>query len=439
MNILLLNTHNPFKASGVVALDLFNQFRQTNHNVKLLVNSYSADYPDDIISLETSFAAWLKLLKEKIDWRINLLKKHLKIKDRIQTDPDYPFFQIREKKREYNTRRILKAANEKPDIIIILFAKGFINTRNIYEMKKLTDARIYWLMYDMAPFTGGCHYAWECTGYQKSCGNCPGLYSSDPHDVSHKNLVYKMKFLVMTDLQLLAGSEWQFRQAASSTIFKNKVIHKLLLPVNSEIFRPDDKKKLRESLNLPIDKKIIFFGAVGLSENRKGMKYLMESLGKLKEIIDRDDPGLGKNILLLIAGKDADWLTGMLPFSSHYMGFLDNSYGIASAYQAADVFLCPSIEDSGPMMINQSVMTGTPVVSFAMGVALDLVINGETGYRARMKDTADMAEGIYSILKLDKASYDQLSERCRSMALERYSFTSWMKHFHEIAGTELKN
>ncbi|HKK43366.1 MAG TPA: glycosyltransferase [Bacteroidales bacterium] len=439
MNILLLNTHNPFKASGVVALDLLKQFRQTKHNVKLLVNSWDAEYPDDIISLETSNAALLKSIKEKIEWRINLIKRVFKIKNKVRTDPDYPFFHVNEKKRIYRTKRILRAAGENPDIIIVLFAKGFINTRNIFEMNRMTGARIYWLMYDMAPFTGGCHYAWQCTGYQHECGQCPGLYSSDPHDPSYFNLKYKKKYTGMTDLELLAGSEWQFRQASASTLFKNKVVHKLLLPVNSDIFKPVDKAALREKLGLPVDRKIIFFGAVGLSENRKGMRYLIDSLQKLKEITDREDCGMGEEILLLIAGRNADRLTGMLPFESHYMGFLDNSEGIASAYQVADIFLCPSIEDSGPMMINQSVMAGTPVVSFEMGVSLDLVINGETGYRAGIMDINDMAMGLHSLLNLDRDSYSELSSACRAMALNKYSFDSWMNQFIKITGEKLKN
>jgi glycosyltransferase involved in cell wall biosynthesis len=97
---------------------------------------------------------------------------------------------------------------------------------------------------------------------------------------------------------------------------------------------------------------------------------------------------------------------------------VSNTYGIASAYKAADVFICPSIEDSGPMMINQSLMCGTPVVSFEMGVAFDLVITGETGYRVKLKDTNDMAKGIMNILALDKISYGKMSDNCRKLALD---------------------
>jgi glycosyltransferase involved in cell wall biosynthesis len=56
-----------------------------------------------------------------------------------------------------------------------------------------------------------------------------------------------------------------------------------------------------------------------------------------------------------------------------------------------------------------------------MGVALDLVITGRTGYRAKIKDISDLAHGIYSILSLDSNSYNILSQNCTQLALNLYS------------------
>jgi glycosyltransferase involved in cell wall biosynthesis len=103
------------------------------------------------------------------------------------------------------------------------------------------------------------------------------------------------------------------------------------------------------------------------------------------------------------------------------MGFLKNNEELASAYQASDIFLCPSIEDSGPMMINQSIMCGVPVVSFELGVSLDLVLTGETGYRAKLRDSNDMAEGIFYFLRLADDDYLRVSKNCRDLAMKLYS------------------
>jgi glycosyltransferase involved in cell wall biosynthesis len=162
------------------------------------------------------------------------------------------------------------------------------------------------------------------------------------------------------------------------------------------------------------------------------MQYLIESLNKLKEIVHNSDPDLGRNILLLVAGKGLDSIAGLIPFESVHLGYLDNKHGIASAYQTADLFLCPSIEDSGPMMINQSIMCGTPVVSFEMGVSVDIVISGETGYRAKLRNSDDLAQGIYNVLKLNSDDYNKLSERCRALALRLYSPEVRMEILEEL-------
>lgn len=423
MKILILNTNNPFIDSGIVALDLFNQLKGRGHEVKLLVNRFYPDYPEGIISLKSLTSVRYETLQAKLEGRLKaIFGKIIKVQKEFPRNPDYCFFQIDERKLIYKTNRLLKKADIKPDVIIILYAAKFINAKNIYELQKKTNAKVFWLLYDMAAFTGGCHYAWDCQGYQNNCGSCPGLFSSDPCDISYRNLVYKKSFIDKTNLQVLAGSEWQYLQAKQSAIFKKKLIHKMLIPFDANIFKPVVKDELRLAMKIPVGKKVIFFGAVGLTERRKGMDYLIESLAKLKGLINKNDSDLVNNILLLAAGQEFDKIVELLPFECQNLGYVNSSSDIASAYQVADVFVCPSIEDSGPTMINQSLMCGTPVVSFEMGVSLDLVINGQTGYRAKLKDSSDMAQGIFDILKMKSHDYKRLSVSCRDLALSLCSF-----------------
>lgn len=414
MNILLLNAHNPYKASGIVALNLFNGFKTKGHNVKLVTNNYDADYPDGIVSMQSSFKASWKY--SRLRNKIIYLKKKYRLEKKVTVNDRYEFFEFKEQKLFFRTKAILKKADINPDVIIILFAKKFINTRNIFELYKKTNARIYWLMYDMAPLTGGCHYSWDCRGYEHNCGNCPGLFSTDPADITNKNILDKKFYIDRANVEIIAGSEWQYRQAKASTLFRTKPIHKVLLSADPDIYKPLDKERARIKMGIPAHKKVIFFGSIALTSERKGMSYLLESLKMLKEKIKGS--AIENEILLLIAGAEIDGIADDLAFDYHYMGFLDNTYGIASAYQLADIFICPSIEDSGPTMINQSIMCGTPVVSFEMGVSPDLVITGETGYMAKLQDSKDMARGIYDVLSLSDAEYARMSFNCRELALK---------------------
>ena len=144
---------------------------------------------------------------------------------------------------------------------------------------------------------------------------------------------------------------------------------------------------------------------------------------------------LENRVLLLIAGSGFD-KKDLLPFEYYDLGQVDNHLGIASAYQAADIFACPSIEDSGPSMINQSLMCGTPVVSFEMGVALDLILNGKTGYRAKLKDSQDLANGMCSILNMPDAEYEEMANNCRKLALKLYEPTVNINNWLHIINNE---
>jgi len=69
------------------------------------------------------------------------------------------------------------------------------------------------------------------------------------------------------------------------------------------------------------------------------------------------------------------------------------------------------------MMINEAIMCGTPVVAFDMGVAPDLVHTGRTGYKAKLKDSKDLARGIAEILHLNKEEYSEMSNNCSELGL----------------------
>lgn len=308
---------------------------------------------------------------------------------------------------------ILEKVNFKPDVIIAHWISGFLSAKDLAKLSMVVDAPVIWYLMDMGPLTGGCHYAWDCKGYTLKCGCCPALYSNDKDDFSSKYLKKKSKYLQKTNIVPVAGTEWLFRQVQNSSLFKGKKKEKILIGIDQNVFKPAAREQVRRQLGLPLGKKIIFFGAGRVSEPRKGLLYLKESLMHLAsgEFKKKDDT------VIVTAGHDDEaWREGEgYPFEHKHLGVLRNDKELAAAYQAADVFVCPSIEDSGPMMINEAIMCGTPVVSFEMGVALDLVQTGHTGYRAKLKDSRDLANGIKYILELGDDESLAISENCRKL------------------------
>jgi glycosyltransferase involved in cell wall biosynthesis len=92
----------------------------------------------------------------------------------------------------------------------------------------------------------------------------------------------------------------------------------------------------------------------------------------------------------------------------------------AIAYSAADLFIFPTRADNLPLVLQESMACGTPMVSFNIGGVPDLVRPGETGYLAAPEDTTDFRNGIIELLE-DSALRHQMAENCRTIALAEYT------------------
>lgn len=423
MKILILTASDPYKTAGIVALDLYRALKNNNDEVKILVKKWGKYDNKDIIPLESSFRSRKNKIILKI--RNRLLRLGI-IKDSTpKTNTDYSVLNYDQTETYYSTEKILNKAGFNPDRIIVLFMHNFLSYKNLNEIYHYTKVPIYLYLMDMAPMTGGCHYAWSCDGYLKECGNCPAIYSKTIDDQTHINWKYKYKNVENIDLKVIAGTSWTYNQLLKSSIFRNKEKYKILISVDNDVFKSEDKNLARKRLGLPNSKKIIFFGAVSASNKRKGFMELIQALNILK------NQNLDYDIHLIIAGNADNHLIKNLPFEYSLLGKL-NHLNLSAAFQAADIFVSPSIEDSGPMMINQSIMCGTPVVAFEMGVAVDLVITGETGYRAKLKDSVDFSHGINFLLSLSESEYIEMRTKCRKLGMELYNHRAQAEKFMEI-------
>lgn len=357
------------------------------------------------------YAAGYKLYHH---WRI--LKSRLSGEKpvRLKRNNDY-HFNVYSEEEYYSAKAIYRLLPRNVDIFIIHFYDGFLNTATIVRLGELTGAKILWLMMDMAPLTGGCHYAWSCKGYEKSCGSCPALYSKDVNDRSHAQFVVRQKSLAGSNVEIISASEWQRSQAIGSMLYKNAKIHKVLTAIPSETFYPGDRKEAFDYLGIPHYKYTIFWGANFINEKRKGIDQFADVLLSLRAIIPES---VQKDILILLAGAGDANPVRETGWSFHHTGQVSTEK-LAHLFRAATVFVCTSMEDSGPTMINQAIMSGIPVVSFEMGVALDLVHNDKTGYRVPLGNSKIMAERIGKILRMEAGLYLEMKTKCRDLALEK--------------------
>jgi glycosyltransferase involved in cell wall biosynthesis len=426
LNILLISSGIPSDNSPKMALDMSRALGK-QHNVDLLLK-YPINSDVNTISVFNKFDVYLFNKFSIIIRSYNFLKKTVKKginfligKKNRKELPQYHFFGIDDKNPPVKSKKILKKIQKEYDFILVFFWQGMITSKTLYDIYQKTKKPILLISADMFPMTGGCSYFWNCDRLEKSCGKCPGLDSSDENDVTRINFLYKKEKLEKINCVFL-GNSWMNNFARKSGLFKH--IDKIYPIIDENIFKPQDKQVLKNQKKY-VDKIILFFGAVTANETRKGSIYLVEAL----QLLAKKRPELINKILLLVAGNEAN-IAGIDMFEVVKTGHL-NFERLAECYAMSDIFLSPSIQDAGPMMLNQALLCGTPAVAFEMGTACDF-LNANTGYIAKYKDSEDFCNGIIGLIDKSKEELEFISKECRRQSLEIYSYDAFRENVIRI-------
>jgi glycosyltransferase involved in cell wall biosynthesis len=413
MNILNLATTDEGGA-GVACRMLNDMFLQAGCNSVLVVKESSLANNNVIVLQkrvrEKSFKYYLNKIKEKF---FNIYRRF----DPLNIDSNYSFYNLNESKQHYAARKIVKQLPFKPDVILVYWISEFLNTKTMQELTALTGAKIFWMMTDNAPLTGGCHYPWQCKGFHTDCSNCPAIFTDSKKIIAQKNLAFK-KANIPENLELITSSVSDHERALKASLFKGKKVHKIVAAIDPLKYTPGDKALAKAHFGIDPAIRVMFYGASSFVYPRKGGKQVVEALDLLQKKLQETVAAVNNksDFLILIAGSDSEEYFNQINIPFKRVGYL-NEENLIKAYQAADFSLSPSLEDSGPLMVNQCIMCGTPMVAFNTGVAMDLVRTGETGYIAKLFDSADLAEGIGYMLSLSDEELRQMSANCRNFAL----------------------
>ena len=183
-------------------------------------------------------------------------------------------------------------------------------------------------------------------------------------------------------------------------------------PIDTDSWKPLDKKLSRDCLNLPQKTKLLLFGAAGgTSDYRKGFDLIQDSLKLSKNKLN--------NTMLLIFGQSKPETPMDFGLPVHYMGNLQDETSLQCVYNAADVMLIPSRQDNLPNTAVEAHACGVPVVAFDIGGLPDIVKHQQTGYLARAFDVADFARGIKWTLENNKKL--KLGESARDHLINQFS------------------
>ncbi|MDR0868790.1 MAG: glycosyltransferase [Planctomycetota bacterium] len=378
LKILLLNYTDSGGGAAIAAHRLLTALRGGGIDATLgVVEKHTADKA--VISLAKKKSPWRGIMKisKKL---ITLSAKMLKLRYKTTN----PIFHSTNTK----TRIDINAVNNSDyDLVHLHWLNcDMIAIEDLARIKK----PLVWTMHDSWVFCGAEHHPnilendrRFITGYTRA--NKPA--TTRGIDVCRKTWERKKQAWKNCKFNFISPSNFEKDCLAQSALFPYAECAVIPNIIPSAIFRPIDRKSVRDLYQITTGKKVIGFGAADASgDKNKNGDALIKALQKISNPDDFQLVVFGRASAAFIAA-----VGGMAVFAT---GFIENPSILAGIYNLLDVFVCPSVIENLSNCMIEAMFCGVPVAAFRTGGNSDIVEHEKNGYLAEPFDSDDLHRGI---------------------------------------------
>ena len=412
MRVLIVNTSERTGGAAVAASRLMEALNNNGVKAKMLVRDKQTDHLT-VAALPGQKAMQLRFLWERlVIWlRLRLSRKHLFEADIANCGADIT--QLRE--------------FQEADVIHLHWInQGMLSLKGI---RKILDSGkpVVWTMHDIWPATAICHLTLDCRHFETQCSHCrllPG--GGSDNDLAAQVWRRKQKMLADRQITYVACSQWLAGEAQKSALLQGQRVVSIPNPIDTHVYAPQNQQQARQRAGLPADGRIILFASQRVTNLNKGMNYLVEACQLLAE----QHPEQKEQITVAILGGHAEELEGQLPFRTCPLGYVNDEHRIVDVYNAADVFVLPSLSENLPNTIMEAMACGVPSVGFRVGGIPEEIDHQQNGYVVDYRSSEDLARGIW--WALFEADHEAVRHACLQKVAHNYSQQSVANHYLEV-------
>ncbi|MBR1687066.1 MAG: glycosyltransferase family 4 protein [Prevotella sp.] len=402
MRVLIVNTSERTGGAAVAANRLMEALNNNGVKARMLVRDKETTHPA-VIGIGSGWRAQLPFLWERLCIWVRLRFKRQRL---FEVDIANAGLDIT------RTRAFREA-----DVIHLHWVnQGMLSLRGI---RRILDSGkpVVWTMHDAWPSTAICHLTFDCRRYEQRCCHCPLLPGGGSEsDVAAQTWRRKEQMLHNRSIRFVACSQWLAEAARHSALLSGQSVGQIPNPIDTRLYRPlPDRRKARIDAGLPEDGRIILFVSQRATNPYKGMDYLVEAC----RLLAAEHPELLADTTLGILGGHSEEVVGQLPFRAVALGYVNDEHRIVGIYNAADVFVLPSLSENLPNTIMEAMACGVASVAFRVGGIPEEIDHRQTGYIADYRDAADLARGLHWVLC--EADRDTLRRQCLSKVARSYS------------------
>mgnify|MGYP001736300166 FL=1 len=230
------------------------------------------------------------------------------------------------------------------DIIHLAWVnQGFLSLNNIEKILN-SGKPLIWTMHDIWPATAICHITLDCRKFETQCEKCYLLPLPIGCDIAKRTWQRKELIKGRSHIIYIACSKWLQNEAKKSALIGTNVIESIPNPIDTNIFCKTNKNEARKKIGLPTDKRLILFASQRVTNNNKGMSYLVEACEKMA----KQHPEILVNTAVVVLGGHAEELCNSFRLPMYPLGYVVDTQKIVDVYNAVDVFVTPSLSDNLP-------------------------------------------------------------------------------------------
>jgi glycosyltransferase involved in cell wall biosynthesis len=282
--------------------------------------------------------------------------------------------------------------------------------------------RVIWTLHDEHILTGHCSFTMNCDGWMNGCGNCPDLnvYPAINSDNTKSLLFWKKKWVNKLNPYIVVPSNWLGERVRKS--FPNlSDIHLIYNGIDTEVFCPMNKKKVREEYKLPANKFLVLYIAEFSTNNPfKGGETVRKVIESCKN----------KNICFITIGSKETF------FSSNHieLSYVSNENNLARLYAACDVLFYPTKADNLPLVILEAMSCGLPVISSNIGGINEIIDDEVDGFLVNaFHDYQEFQKLIDKLFSLRSSDFfANLSVNARRKIISKFTLTNMIESYKKL-------
>jgi glycosyltransferase involved in cell wall biosynthesis len=254
------------------------------------------------------------------------------------------------------------------DVVHLHWVPSFVDFRTFFSRAR---AAFVWTIHDCYAFTGGnhCHALFPFQAYRRVLAR--------QEAVTRAGLAQ-----VPSDRMVMVSPSMGHLRASEGSDLTGRFAH-VLIPhsIDPRVFRPlEGRSALREKWGIPRGASLVLFVATDADRRLKGF-----------DLVDRAVTAAGiPDLWLGVVGRGHP-----TPGANRVLfGELRDPAAMNDLYNAADLTISGSLEESFGMSLAESLCAGTPVVTFPVGIAAEVLRPGVDGYLCTYGDPIALKTGL---------------------------------------------